>query len=528
MQKIIDICEKAAEKIDDAELKELCLKLRDFYNDEQSHKSTITFIGLSNLKILVKLLGIEIPKDFSEKVNFQNSCIVLDYNEKPGVEIFSEDILCVYLQNEILQHYRVIICNDERSKREWLEISCETDIACFFTNAVMAMNLTEKQWLEEYGIFFTPDSLVFIIFNMEILDADEDFAYVRERVNQPLQSLETSSKVFEVPHEAMDYVKDFLAKNNLDEKRKARAIRNYLYVIKNEADELSREFFCEEQAINETIEKLDKYQDFLETSGKFTADNVFYNAMAAIESEVDDGVRAYGHAMCKNIKQAIEAASATELEFIDEKIDTYIHNSWEYYLNEITKKLDIEREKITGKIISQMDLDVNEFISDLNETSRNVIYEALTSRKFEIAKNPSKTTFYAPKASEIMDQVKRETRNMILLSIPIFLFVNPFVAIGNIFASKLIEKVRIDKGIGDSKKQLVAQVEKICDWVTEEILKGLHSSFDSETEKTKTEIKLAYKVLIDHIVTELAVTKEKQKNILETKRILDQIVEEVS
>ena len=528
MQKIIDICEKAAEKIDDAELKELCLKLRDFYNDEQSHKSTITFIGLSNLKNLVKLLGIEIPNDFSEKVNFQNSCIVLDYNEKLGLEILREDILCVYLPTEILQHYRVMICNGERSKREWLEVSCETDIACFFTNAVMAMNLTEKQWLEEYGTFFAPDSLVLIILNMELLDADEDFVPVRERVNKTLQSLKMSSKVFEVPHEAMDYVKDFLARNDLDEKRKARAIRNYLYVIKNEAEKLSREFLSEEQAVNETIEKLNKHQDFLETSGKFIADNVFYNAMATLESEVDDGVRAYGHAMCGNIERAIEAASAAELEFIDEKVDTYIHNSWEYYLNEITKKLDIEREKITEKLISQMDFDVNEFISDLDETSRKAVYEALTSRKFETAKNPSKTTFYAPEASEIMDRVKRETRNMILLSIPIFLFVNPLVAIGNIFASKLIEKVRIDKSIEDSKKQLVAQVEKICAWVAEEILKELHSNFDSETEKTKTEIKLAYKVLIDHIVTELAVTKEKQKNILETKRILDKVVEEVS
>lgn len=73
------------------------------------------------------------------------------------------------------------------------------------------------------------------------------------------------------------------------------------------------------------------------------------------------------------------------------------------------------------------------------------------------------SAFYSDKImlGSITKQIQKETRNMLLLSIPLF-FVNPLVSVGNLFIANAYGKNKINNQLNDAKQDMIKQIEVYC------------------------------------------------------------------
>lgn len=135
--------------------------------------------------------------------------------------------------------------------------------------------------------------------------------------------------------------------------------------------------------------------------------------------------------------------------------------------------------------------------------------------------NPS-AKIDSSQANNYYDSLKRETRNMMLLSIPM-LFVSPVLAVGNIFASKFIERFRRDGVAEDVKKEIIRRARILCSQIAEEMIRGFYSCFEQETKRAAYDIKSAYKILTDRIIADIEAMRKEHESIIEIKECLEEL-----
>lgn len=116
--------------------------------------------------------------------------------------------------------------------------------------------------------------------------------------------------------------------------------------------------------------------------------------------------------------------------------------------------------------MNQMETDVSNMITELDEAAQRTIYNALGLGDDSTVKFMStlcQSAFYSDKImlGSITKQIQKETRNMLLLSIPLF-FVNPLVSVGNLFIANAYGKNKINNQLNDAKQDMIKQIEVYC------------------------------------------------------------------
>lgn len=235
--------------------------------------------------------------------------------------------------------------------------------------------------------------------------------------------------------------------------------------------------------------------------------------------------------MTENIRRKVEDFPFDQLELLEDKINHYSSDAWKRYLHSMNLKLESEMDRIMKQLAKQMEKDAGVLISGLDESARQIMYEALGLKEAnDIAKSncisadcgtilPANISI-----SAISEQLRKETKNMMLLSIPLF-FVNPLLSTGNILIVRFFEKKRINSKFENSRTEIENQIESACFTNAENIVRQIEKSFDDAAAAGVLSVQQAYDGLTRQIEDNINELITMQKDKIELQKYLKEQVD---
>lgn len=517
-QKVTDVCDLMAAKTSTPAMTALASRVRRSLTQE--HKPTMALVSFNmnhaeRFEIVKNYIGAALPSELASRVEGEPACIFLDYSPAPTLlsDGAADGILVYGLPAPALQSHRIAICDEIKAKEKWLTLAGEIDIACLLVNATMAMNQVERGWLSDCAQpLFWQNEPIIAIMGMSLLNNEEDAQAVTSVVNAALRRLQISTKVFDQPQDAMTCMADFLNSEPIQESRQRRVAKNGLTAMSEMAQAFMKDAVVDGGAIEAAVSQLEKQRKSLEMAGQLASESILHNELNRLKVMAVETIRDYGQQIANNVKTQVETYPLEELANVDETVNRYVTESWDSFLISMSATTENELGKVSARLTEQMEQDAGELIAHLDEPARRAVYSAIT---FNAAAGNAPVPVRAPaeysgiNVTEMTDQLRRETRNMMLLSIPI-LFVNPLLAVGNVVASKFIGKFRTDSELKTARADMAAQIDTMCVENTEAIVRYAEAGFDRQAQEGTQNIKAAYAGLIQRLENNLNRLKSEQ------------------
>ena len=531
--------DEVALKAHDEQLNQLSAWVRSAL--EKTHKPSFALVSFNlnhsdRLRMIRNYCGIAVPEDNVKLIEGEPTCLILDYNETPRLlreEATATDRLELGLPFECLKNYRVIICDEIQSEEEWLALTAEIDACSLVVNATMAMTQSERTWLSSCAKqMFAANEIAIVLTKINFLNNEEDIEEVRLSVMNTLTRFGMDTKVFESESAAFEWMLDSLRAPGIQERYDVRILQNALTAAQKRIRALLDTATIDASTIQSTLEQLNKRRQYLELAGQMAAESVLANSLNSLKAQLCDGIRDYGRQMAQNIKNKVENTPLDQLESIEDKINGFISGSWDYYIKSMMSKAVEETEAISKKLVKQIEIDAGSMIVELDESARRTLYSSLGlsdfSTEFEGEITLDRRPLSGSERAEvsvgaITDHLRKETRNMMLLSIPL-LFVNPLASVGTVFAAKAYGKFKLKNELTDIRSEMVGQVEKACYESSEHIAKQVEQNIEDEIRTGSISIKSAYGNLVSQIESSLDELKKSQDEKAALKDYLNNVL----
>lgn len=529
---IIKIFDEIADKTQDTTIEGIAEWVHT--SSEREHKPTLALVSFNfnhteRLNMIKKHFEIEIPEEIKEMIDGKPACLMFDYSEAPcfsGDEQIIDNRIMFGLPSQLLKNYRVVICDGIKSKREWLELSSEIDIICLVVNATMAMNQMERQWLKECAIpLFLEDEIIIQLTNLNLLNEEGDILEVREAVTNAMDQMQVAPRIFEEDSKLMEWMIHFLENDQILERNRKRTVKNAMTAITEQMKAYAESVSVDSETVQTTISQLKKQQKSLELAGKLASESILENAFNKLKSQLCDSIRDYNEQMFEKIKEIIEKTPLDQLENVYEKVDGYISGAWDYYIKVTSEKTNADMKVIEDQLMKQMETDVSNMITELDEAAQRTIYNALGLGD-EFMSTLCQFVFYSDKImlGSITKQIQKETRNMMLLSIPLF-FVNPLVSVGNLFIANAYGKHKINNQLKDAKQDMIKHIEFCCNHNIEKMIYQVELDLDDQMRAGAIKIMSSYNELIHKLEDKVLELEKEQKERIQLKDYLKEKVE---
>lgn len=532
---VLCITSKIAESTDDTEIRNVAEWLAESLENRE-HKPTLGLISFNTnhgkrFEFAEQFAGIEIPESMKNLAEGEPACFILDYNPTAGImnEDNPEHIYILGLPAEFLKKKRIFLCDEVRSGEQWLYLSEELDSLCLVTNAAMAIHQQEREWLNnEAKHLFDPKELSVLISGMERLNNEFEKEGVRVSVADWLSRMNLRVDRFENAADAWAKMNWDLESPMLVKRHDSRTAMNGLSAILRRCNELLKTSFVDEESIRSAIKQLSAQKRTMVTCGKFASEIVLGNAITDLKIQAMQSIRNYSERMKAVVAEKIRNSSFEELDGLNVRITAYVEKAWDHYNSVLTERMNPEMEKICAKLSEQIDSDAGKLIESLDEPARDAITKALGLDGVTFSSFDRHTAdFRTGSVSEITDRLRRETRNMVLLSIPLLIFVGPLAGIANIFIAKGLEKARMKSELDSMREEFVSKANRYLDDVTEEYSKLAEARFDEIVREETEKVMAAYSGLTEEIMKKLESCLQQQSEKAELKAFLEEQISTV-
>lgn len=506
---------------------------------EKEHKPTMALVSFNmnhteRFAIIKDFTGTDVPGELAAKVDGVPACLLFDYSRSPGIlSDGGPDGITVYgLPCEKLQTRRIAVCDAVKSRDKWFVLAEEIDIACLVINATMAMTQLERNWLRECGqpLFGTNEPVIATV-GMNLLNTQEEVQAVNDAINGGLRRLGMSTQVFDNPTEAMAWMDAFLNDPAVQAGRSRRVAANGLTELTERTKAFMSTALIGSSAIDNAVAKLEEQRKSLQTAGQLASESILFNELTRLKVMACESVRDYGQRMVGNIKSKVETYPLEQLRGMDAEINQFIIGSWDAFLAKVAETTEGELQKVSARLTEQMEADAGNMIAALDEPTRRALYGAITfapsyAERAENMPVRAPLEFSGVNINQMTQQLRRETRGMMLVSIPL-LFVNPLFAVGSIVASKFIGKFRTDSELKNARADMAKQIENLCAANSEIVVQNVEASFDRQIQEGSQNVRAAYDNLINRLEGELNRMKTEQGQKTEVKRFLEEQLQSV-
>lgn len=530
-------CDQIAAKTRDPGISALSSRLHRAL--EKEHKPTMALVSFNmnhaeRFAIIKDFTGADIPGELAARVDGAPACILFDFSRTPGIlsDGGSDGVTVYGLPCEKLQTRRIAVCDAVKSRDKWFVLAEEIDIACLVINATMAMTQLERNWLRECGqpLFGTNEPVIATV-GMNLLNTQEEVQAVNDAINGGLRRLGMSTQVFDSPTEAMAWMDDFLNDPAVQAGRSRRVAANSLTELTERTKAFMSTALIGSSAIDNAVGKLEEQRKSLQTAGQLASESILFNELTRLKVMASESVRDYGQRMVGNIKSQVETYPLEQLRGMDAEINQFIVGSWDAFLAKVAETTEGELQKVSARLTEQMEADAGNMIAALDEPTQRALYGAITfapsyAQRAENMPVRAPLEFSGVNINQMTQQLRRETRGMMLVSIPL-LFVNPLFAVGSIVASKFIGKFRTDSELKNARADMAKQIENLCAANSEVVVQNVEASFDRQIQEGSQNVRAAYNNLINRLENELNGMKAQQGQKTEVKRFLEEQLQSV-
>lgn len=516
----VSVCDGLAAKTGDAALGASARLLHKAL--EQEHKPTMALVSFNmnhaeRFEIIKNFGGAAVPEELTARVKGEPACIIFDYSKKPVMLREGADGILTYgLPCDVLKAHRIAVCDEIKAKEKWLALSDEIDVACLLVNATMAMNQVERTWLHDCGIpLFRENQPVIAVVGTQLLNSEEDVQAVNQAVDAALRRLELNTQVYADPVEALRAMDAFLSGPQIAESHARRVTLNCLTEAEARAKGILEGTAGQAAAVDAAVTKLEEQRNTLEMAAQLASESILFNELSRLKVMATESIRAYGRQMADDIKYKVETYPTDQLSGIDETLYGYAAEGWNVCIQSVTATTDKELARVQQQLIEQMERDAGALISRLDEPTRRTVYNAVNFGAPNAPINAAGMAMRAPaefsglNVNDITHSLRKETRNMMLLSIPI-LFVNPLLAVGNVIVSGVIGKYRTDSELKTARADIAKQIEMMCVENAEAIVRYTQDGFDRQMQEGAQNIRAAYDGLLTQLEGDLRRMKAQQ------------------
>ena len=517
----LEKCGRIAEQSKDETLKTICGWMQDCMNGEY-----IPTLGLvtfnanrdNGLELLKNQMGLELPKVFAEVLNRHPRQIALAYSSVPAIfDVEGDDeSVALGLPCDGLKQQEVLVFDELSDADDWLAISGEVDCLCLVVNATMAMSQSERDWLNNCAkSMFSGDEVLVTLTHMDRLNDDAERQAVCQIVTSALTRIGFDATFIEDSVEAISAARSRACDAGTRDRRQRRIMKNGMNAMCKRLDAIYDDEAVEGMAVDKLMTQLEKKRQVLSISGEAAAETVLYNAIQPLSVMAIQSARDYGNGMALCIRQQAEKCNSEQaLEAMPDKISAYIENSWKCFLANVSDKMNGEMDRIAQMLARRMDVDAGVLLQDLDESSmdllRRAFYQDIDGGALVTLDKPASVYRRGDRVYVQVDDVRRETRNMMMLSVPLLMFGSPVLAVGNIVLSKVIGDYRSKGNIPKACQALADQANNLCADTTENVINGINQEFAKLLEQAQGGVRKAYGELIDCVAKKLEELKRQQ------------------
>lgn len=532
---IVSVCEEMAAIAADTQISEQIQHTKQLIVD--GHIPTVALVGMgpvgrSLLDAANVMCETATPDILNQAFSNGPACLTLDNGEEEvlyrigsegriqiadsgikATEVHSVDELECTFPCSTLKDNRMILCGGIEGHDAWMHLFENMDAIILRINATAAMNQTERGWIDNELIPMFGDKQVAIWIDLlDQLNTEDDQADVMDNVRKALSKRDINAPVFTTAKEAGDWTSAELAKMNVADRHIRKALKICLGAVYKRIEEVKKLGTIDEKTVTKALRQLESQRSRLELAGEIAADTTVANAYSQLKIGAKAGVRDFNLQAVSSICSKIDDAAPEELETLEPKIQAYLRKVWERYQQELNGKLNEESQKCYALLMERMEKDAGTMLAELDEDTQKVIQAAMnraTSGQFGTVVRPD----WEYQGSNNLTKLKTETRNLMLLSIPLA-FSSPVLSLALIFGVRHYKKTQTAKRGEDFKTALKTEVKASCDEVVEDICREVDRSFDDAAAQMASSVLEAYKGLTDTLINQLQELCDQQRELM--------------
>lgn len=529
---MMSVCEEMAKTSDDAQITEQFAHTRQLLETE--HTPTVALIGLgpvgrSLLDAAGEICGTEVPSTLDQSFANGPTCLTLEDGEEealyriaaegciqiadagiPAADNCSVDELVCGFPCGRLRNTRMILCGGVTNYENWVQLMENMDVVALRVNATAAMNQVERQWIDNtlLPLFGKTHGAIWLDL-LDQLNTEEDRQTVVETVKKTLAKRDLEIPVFSTAKEVGEWMFAELADMNVRDQFIRKALRISLHMADNRITQIRQIGSVDEQAVSKAVRALESQRKQMELAGEIAADTTVINTYTKLKLDAKAGVRDFNAQAVDSICQKIADAPYDELETLEPKIQAYLRKVWERYQQEMNARMNEETAKCYASVMERMEMDAGKMIADMDEETQEILREAI-SRPVAEQGGTLVRPDWEYQGTNSLTKLKVETRNMMLLAIPLAFFAHPVLAVATFFGAKYYCKSQSEKRGEEFRNALKEQVRTSCNDVLEDVLREVDRSFDEAAAQTAAIVRDAYKELIDKLIEQLNQLAQRQ------------------
>lgn len=515
---IIASCHQMSETAEDAQISDRAAWVEAELS--LNHKPSLALISFNpNVTELTGLAeafcGCAIPPEIEESLAGRSVCLTIENGFAPSLNVETGggpgmERLTFCSPCPALGKRRVLLCSGVCSLEAWLALSGEADALCLTVNAMMAMSQKEREWMNGAAKhLYAGAPLAVCISMLDRLNSPQDAEAVCDLTAGTLRRAGLQAELLKTPESLTAWGNAALSGEDLQERRVRRVVKNGLQDLARQMARLSQATQISAVSIRSAMDQLERQSEKLTLAGQLAAESIVYNTVSQWKMQAVESVHAYGTEMLRNIEKELRSVPAERLETMDKKIADYMSGAWQYFLASVSKEMNVQLEGFYQNLTNRMESDAGILVSNLDETTRQTVYEALNLSEKSWVSGELGPMKARVEVGGITEKLSRETRNMMLLSVPL-LFINPIISVGNIFAARFVGKLRRNDRLEDCRSKLAADVESICRENMQELTARMEAAFDEAMAQGAENVRQAYDGLIETLQKELGQLEQRQ------------------
>ena len=369
------------------------------------------------------------------------------------------------------------------------------------TNATMPLTNVQKGWIDSFVKegFDLKRFAVYIAHTEKLLEDSQETEVV-DYVRTYLDQYSTDIPIFYDE----SAVTEFVSSDNADQYAEAKVntvlnmIREIDVVLENEIKSLS----LKEEEYTRISREISRMSAAFVHAGELSANNVLGNHISEIIDAIDKSAEEYSNEMFDSIKQTI--LSAKDIDDVEEKIAPYMEKSWEFFAKETSVQISKDFNELNIKLTQRMETDVEDMVKTLDMNAQSVIAEFVNdtdSMYFPVSS-------YEQASDEARNAVKRNARNLIILSIPM-LFISPTLSVATILGSGIYSKLGNKQEDKKYRDELIDHVGSACRKARKDAIGSFENTLQEEQERMKGLVLEGYQNFLNLILQNL---EERRQN----------------
>lgn len=387
--------------------------------------------------------------------------------------------------------------------RELLE---ELDYVFLLTNATQAMPMSERDWLRETVTkYFGCDRAAVAIYNMDLMNSDEDAAAVTEAVAQHAGKISGDIRPCGDVEGLAGAIRAAAGDPGLEEKRVRSIAANCLDAIQARINEEMSMGGVDLEKLKTGAEKIERERRALEASSKMAVEGVVDNLYARVRYELINAASDYSDELVESVSSRLEQSDSVEDDV--RRIPAYLEAAWTSFEVSADQRVCQRNEEISQELSRQIELDCRSLLKymDIPELE-NAIVRKLS---FRVAGEES------PESGDMPEETKRGVSDKLIkggiFAVTFVLaMAHPVLGLGVAVAEAtkgLVSKTVFGIDPGNTEKlrtEAIAQLKVSCSDIKKQVVASINASIDDVSEQARANVVRVYGEVIDKLVEEVA------------------------